>query len=310
MTMKMISYGQNREDVVLSRVFPPDYVGFYVDIGANDPVGCSVTCHFYHRGWSGVNVEPAGIFERLRQHRPRDINVNVGISRAPGRAMLFDYPAAPGNSTLSPAVARDHKSYPITCVPKEIELITLAQLCERYVGDRTIDFMSIDVEGHEEDVIAGGAWDRFRPRVLVIEATWPLSRRPSHEGWEPLVLAHGYHFALFDGLNRFYVREEDLELREPLAAPVCIFDKYVPYEHVLDLHQYCAALSSHRALVLQHLKLLVGKILRKESPLEALVRHGVTSLRESGDSQSGSGPHSPGGPVPQQDSSGMRKHVA
>jgi FkbM family methyltransferase len=227
----MISYAQNAEDVLLHRLFPVDYKGFYVDIGANDPITGSVTKHFYDRGWSGINVEPAGIFERLSRERPRDINLNLAISDSSGRAILFDYPEASCNATLSRAVAAGNEQFAFDCEPREVDVVTLHQLCEQHVGERTVDFMSIDVEGHERAVIAGGDWRRFRPRVLVVEATFPHTPRPSHTAWEPLLLEHDFRFAIFDGLNRFYVREEDAELLALLAAPACVHDQYVPYIH-------------------------------------------------------------------------------
>ena len=55
----MVSYAQNHEDVLLRRVFPDEPNGFYIDVGANDPVRDSVTKHFYDRGWHGINIEPA-----------------------------------------------------------------------------------------------------------------------------------------------------------------------------------------------------------------------------------------------------------
>jgi FkbM family methyltransferase len=236
----MISYAQNAEDVLLNRLFPADYLGFYVDIGANDPTAGSITKHFYDRGWSGINVEPAGIFERLSRERPRDINLNLAISDASGRARLFDYPEASCNATLSRAVAAGNEQFAFDCQPREVDVITLRQLCEQYLGERTVDFMSIDVEGHERAVIVGGDWRRFRPRVLVIEATFPHTPRPSHMGWEALLLEHDYFFAIFDGLNRFYVRGEDVALLPLLAAPACVHDKYVPYIHQ-SAHELLAA---------------------------------------------------------------------
>ena len=56
--MSMISYAQNQEDVLLRREFPDCTNGFYIDVGANDPVWDSVTKHFYDRGWHGINIEP------------------------------------------------------------------------------------------------------------------------------------------------------------------------------------------------------------------------------------------------------------
>jgi FkbM family methyltransferase len=231
----MMSYAQNHEDVLLNRLFPPDYKGFYVDVGASHPVHGSITKHFYDRSWHGVNIEPGSVFETLRSERPRDINLKVALSQTAGRATLHHYPDAFCEATLSEVVAKENARRSFACVPIVVELMTLAQVCEQHVGDQTIDFMSIDVEGHEQQVIAGGDWSRFRPRALVIEATVPHSPTPSHDDWEPLLLEHDYHFALFDGLNRFYVRGEDADLLPRLSTPACIFDAYVPYATLLHV---------------------------------------------------------------------------
>jgi FkbM family methyltransferase len=276
--MAMIAYGQNYEDVLLNRLFAPDYLGFYVDIGANDPMNNSVTYHFYQRGWSGINIEPGAVFERLSRFRPRDVNLQVAVSQTCGEATFFDYPGAAANATLSQAIARDNERFGIVCVPRQIKLITLRSLCEQYVKDRTIDFMSIDVEGHEMEVIAGGAWDRYRPRVLVIEATWPHTSQPSYEGWEPLLLAHGYRFAFFDGLNRFYLREEDAGLQERLMTPACTLDDYVPYlydrllkKYVGELEKCLCMLDSPRIMFWRSLKLLPRSLFRKVRQAAALL---------------------------------------
>jgi hypothetical protein len=108
-------------------------------------------------------------------------------------------------------------------------------VCERHANGVTIDFLKIDVEGWEEAVIRGGDWQRFRPRVVLVEATQPNSPRPSHAAWEPLLLEAGYLFAYFDGLNRYYVRKEDEDLLAHFATPPNVFDKFQPYrEHLLE----------------------------------------------------------------------------
>ncbi len=95
-------------------------------------------------------------------------------------------------------------------------MTTLAELCERH-GVGAIDFLKIDVEGAESDVLLGGDWKRFRPKVIVAEAVSPMASEPSWQEWEPFLLAQGYQFALFDTLNRFYVAQEhpDIMARFP-----------------------------------------------------------------------------------------------
>src|SRR4051812_1354714 len=87
----MISYAQNFEDVLLARVFSGRTVGFYVDVGAADPINLSVTKWFYDQGWCGINIEPNRIlFERLAADRARDINLECGIGAASGEAPFFE----------------------------------------------------------------------------------------------------------------------------------------------------------------------------------------------------------------------------
>jgi FkbM family methyltransferase len=232
----MISYGLNAEDVLLNRLFPVDYKGFYIDVGAADPVTYSVTKHFYDRGWHGLNIEPSIGCERLCEFRTRDINLNIAASDRNGTANYYEYLTSLTDSTLSPGVLRENESRNFPYIIRTVGVLTLAEICSRYVGGQTIDFMCVDVEGHEYEVIRGADWKRWRPRVLVIEATRPHSRELSHVRWEPILIEHHYLFALFDGLNRYYVRKEDEGLLKHLTAPACVFDDYIPYpyQHEID----------------------------------------------------------------------------
>jgi hypothetical protein len=121
---------------------------------------------------------------------------------------------------------------------------TLAKICEQYVRAE-IDFVSIDVEGYEREVIEGGDWKRWRPCILVIEATKPGTTIPSHDDWEPLLLAADYLFATFDGLNRYYVRAEDQHLLSALRVPVNVFDSYIPYEYLRQIENLTARIAAY-----------------------------------------------------------------
>jgi FkbM family methyltransferase len=228
--MSWVSYAQNGEDVRLHRAFRDQSNGFFIDVGANDPVDCSITKHFYDVGWSGINIEPAPApFARIAKERKRDINLNVGCSNRPGSMTLYAARGATGLSTFTAEEAAIHekKGFEFEAITTSVR--TLASICDEHVKNRSIDFLSIDVEGHEREVLEGADFRRFRPRVVVIEATRPNTTEPTHDRWEDLVLCHDYTFAVFDGLNRYYVRNEDERLAPVLALAPNIFDDYSPY---------------------------------------------------------------------------------
>jgi FkbM family methyltransferase len=228
----MISYAQNFEDVLLNRAFGNVQKGFYVDIGANDPVVDSVTKHFYDKGWSGINVEPGVVHGKLVEQRPRDINLKVAISDYDGSATFYDYPNECALSTLTPTLAIR------SAVTQSVELVirctTLSKVLADYARDQHIHFLKIDVEGHEAQVINGGDWRTFRPEILVIEATAPLTNAASHSDWEPILLQSDYQFCHFDGLNRFYVRRESAHLAECFDRPINLFDRFTKFDPELD----------------------------------------------------------------------------
>jgi FkbM family methyltransferase len=227
--MSMMSYAQNGEDVLLNRLFP-EGDGFYVDVGANDPVDCSVTKHFYDRGWTGINIEPEpAAFGRMVAGRPRDLNLNLGLSDRDGILTFFDAPDANGWSTFSPGQAANLRAQGIEVIERPIPVMTLAQVCEEHVKG-PISFLKIDVESHESAVMAGADWTRWRPRVVLIEAIGPAVPGGKVE-WEPALLGSGYQFALFDGINRFYVRDEDRDLLPRFATMANFMDHYIPYAY-------------------------------------------------------------------------------
>jgi FkbM family methyltransferase len=242
----MISYAQNFEDVVLNRVFHDVQQGRYVDIGAYDPTVDSVTRHFYERGWSGVNVEPISRFhEKFVAARPRDWNLNVAVGATAGAVQFNEW----GDSGLSTCCDTLDEQLVTGLGFKRstytVPMTTLADITAR-LGDVTVDFLKIDVEGAERDVLMGGEWRAFRPRVILLEAVKPklpgcdpYGYEPTWFEWEGLLFANGYEFALFDGLNRFYYRREEPSLRAPLSYPANITDgfKLVPEHYLCSLRQ-------------------------------------------------------------------------
>jgi FkbM family methyltransferase len=136
----MISYAQNYEDVTLASVFAGQTEGFYVDVGASDPVVRSVTKLFYDQGWRGVNVEPVERFHRaLVETRPRDINLCVALGAQKSTLTFFEFDAE-GISTLSAEFAQHFESQGYPCRRRVVDVIPLRDLCAQHCPG-AIDFM-------------------------------------------------------------------------------------------------------------------------------------------------------------------------
>ncbi|HEY1459959.1 MAG TPA: FkbM family methyltransferase [Casimicrobiaceae bacterium] len=224
--MSFISYAQNYEDVVLWRVLKDVPRGFYIDVGAQDPDVDSVTRAFYDRGWSGINVEPVQkYYEMLCRARPRDINLNV-LAGAHDAEREFYEIAETGLSTVDSSIAEIHQAAGRHAVLRRVPQRPLSAIWqERVTGD--VQFLKIDAEGAEREVLEGAALDRHRPWIVLVEAVAPLSQAAAHDAWEQCLAGADYVFAYFDGLNRFYVAREKSDLMPRLAVPPNFFDDFV-----------------------------------------------------------------------------------
>jgi FkbM family methyltransferase len=225
--MTFLSYAQNFEDVMLWRALRSVGRGFYIDVGAAHPDTDSVTRAFYDRGWHGINVEPeAEAARRLADARLRDVTLRVAVGESAGTAEFFSVPTT-GLSTLErdalPAIAR--AGFEVRT--ERVEMTTLAAICRDH-APRDIHFLKIDVEGGELAVLRGADFAAFRPWIVVVEATAPMSTEQTHHAWEPILLSAEYRFVYFDGLNRFYVAAERHDSLAPgFAAPPNVFDDFL-----------------------------------------------------------------------------------
>jgi FkbM family methyltransferase len=219
-----VSYAQNFEDVMLRRALNKVARGFYIDVGAQDPIVDSVSMGFYEEGWRGVHVEPVAIYAaRLRAQRPDELVVQAALGAQRGTLRFFDV-VETGLSTADPNIAARHRESGRTVREIEVPCLTLAELMAPYV-DTDVHWLKIDVEGYETAVLQGWT-SAVRPWIVVVESTAPLTQAASHREWEELVLAHGYAFAYFDGLNRFYIRVDHEELRPAFAHGPSVFDRF------------------------------------------------------------------------------------
>lgn len=170
------SYSQDGEDVVLQSFFEDkkNYKGTYVDIGAHHPIRFSNTRSFYNRGWSGINIDPTpGSMTPFNLLRSRDINLEIGIGKAPGELIFYCF-NEPALNTFDKALADLRSKTSKYKITKKInvKIETLETVLRDHLPPKTnIDFFTIDVEGLDLDVLLSNDWNNYSPNYILVEDT-------------------------------------------------------------------------------------------------------------------------------------------
>jgi FkbM family methyltransferase len=204
------SFSSAGEDMILRHLLGSDKMsGFYVDIGAFHPTLFSNTYFFYLNGWQGINIEvrPGSkiLFDKIR---PRDINLELGISSESGTMTYYFISEDSTMNSFSAEFLREIEM--LDQVSKEIPVATmpLADVLERHLPNgQAIDFMSVDVEGHDFEVLESNDWERFRPRIVVVEDE---GLNPGESRIVQMMRGHGYELCaqnviILDKINEYFL---------------------------------------------------------------------------------------------------------
>lgn len=167
------SYSQEGEDMILYRIFEGRESGFYVDIGAHHPKRFSNTYFFYKRGWCGINIEPNSEASKLfKKYRANDINIELGVSDQAGELVYFMFNEPALNSfdkDLSEKRASGTNYYIID--RKKIKVDRLETILSGHLPKNvSIDFMCIDAEGYDLNILKSNDWELYRPKCLLVES--------------------------------------------------------------------------------------------------------------------------------------------
>ncbi|MEO5911172.1 MAG: FkbM family methyltransferase [Pelobium sp.] len=167
------SYSQEGEDLVINRFFGKRAPGFFVDIGAHHPYWYSNTYKFYKMGWCGINIDALpgtkALFDKLR---PNDINIETPISNYEDEELVYYMFNDPALNTFVEAEANLKDGLNHYRVIDKIKMKTqrLSTILKEFLPlNVTIDFMSIDVEGLDLQVLESNDWELFRPKIILVE---------------------------------------------------------------------------------------------------------------------------------------------
>ena len=146
--------------------------GFYVDVGAFSPKQYSNTYSFYRAGWRGISIDATpgsmAVFDRAR---PRDINIECVVSDCADELTFYTFGNPTVVNTLSPVHAAQFERT-LGVAPKTVAVRprSLASLLDEHLPvDQEIDFMSVDAETHDLQVLQSNDWARYRPKLVIVE---------------------------------------------------------------------------------------------------------------------------------------------
>lgn len=196
------SYSQGGEDMILNTIFTSKKKGVYVDVGANNPYVQSNTQFFYEQGWKGINIDAnPGSMKLFNRIRKRDINLEIGISQKEGVLKYYMFNPSFFNSFDEIAYKRyNDKLIGI----KEIKTIPLSNVLDKYLNDNDIDFLTVDVEGFDFEVLKSNDWSKYRPKMIIFEShNSKLNTTVSEIG--TYLEGKGYRFFCLSSTNAFYI---------------------------------------------------------------------------------------------------------
>jgi FkbM family methyltransferase len=205
------AYSQEGEDLLISRLLELDYyqrTGFYVDVGAHHPKRHSNTQYFYERGWRGMNVDAsAEAMKEFEFARVGDVNITCGVGEKAGVLTFYEFDSPALNSFDQELSEARDSALPCKIInQRQVPVRTLQSLLEEYLpAETTIDFMSVDVEGLDLEVVRSNDWERFRPLLLLIEDGDSRSIEKAQQGEIAIFMqSKGYEFLSKTALTLFF----------------------------------------------------------------------------------------------------------
>lgn len=152
-------------DLILNDIFKNKKKGFYIDIGCHHPLINNHTYLFYKKGWNGINIDlDFNSIDMFNFFRPKDLNRQVALSNDIENTEFYFYHNRAAKNTISKQFGLDATEI------KKIKTNTLDNLIyELKLQNQKIDFVNIDVEGNELNVLKGFDLKKFKPKVILLE---------------------------------------------------------------------------------------------------------------------------------------------
>ena len=158
--------------MIINNIFRNKKNGTYIDVGCHHPFINNNTFLLYKKGWNGINIDlDFNSIDMFNHFRPNDDNRKIGISNKKGFANLYFFHNRAAKNTLSKKSGGGAKQI------RKIEVNTLDNIIkESKIKIKEIDFLTIDVEGNELNVLQGLNFKKYKPKIIALEFINPNNK--------------------------------------------------------------------------------------------------------------------------------------
>ena len=194
-------YGEFGEDILINRILKNIKAGRYVDVGCYHPFKGSLTAQLYKKGWKGINIDLSKTsIDLFNLVRKKDINLNIAVSDFNGQTSYFEN--SPINQQNSLIQNNDNqKEIKIEC--KNLNLILEENKFEKF------EYLNIDVEGSEHNVINGINFSKYRPILITIENNNLHIKEYIKSEIYNILIKNNYTFIGKIGVTNFFLKNDD-----------------------------------------------------------------------------------------------------
>jgi len=196
---KRNSYSQWGEDQIIKDFFKEKKTGFYVDIGCFHPIMYSNTCLLFNNGWNGINIDlnrtSIDLFEIMR---PTDYNFCEAISdKAEEKNLFFDHNFSPVNTIEQSFYKESDKKVAFKkLIKKKIITKKFDDVVKKIPKLPKINFLNIDCEGHDYNILSSIDLNRYSPELICIETHKTDNKEEIHNK-DIIKLLNHYKYKIF-----------------------------------------------------------------------------------------------------------------
>ncbi len=201
-----LAYSHWGVDLIITKLLNSKNKGIYIDVGCHHPFLNNHSYLLYKSGWEGINIDiDYNSIDMFNFFRKSDVNIQTAVTDHKGEVDLFFYHNRAAKNTISKEFGSDAKE------KKKINSDTLNNIIENSkFKNSKIDFVSIDVEGNEMNVLNGFNLKKYKPKLILLEFILPNKKEFYEKDINEITNSEVYKFLIKNEYKLINWNHDDL----------------------------------------------------------------------------------------------------